>query len=63
MSKEREAEILTQLVSIKEMEPVRLFAELLALRRERWRDKLEKREGDEFSGRALECKDLLQIFS
>ena len=60
MSKEREAEIVQALQA--EIPAVKLFVELLALRRERHRDRLEKREGDEYSGRALECRDLLQIF-
>jgi hypothetical protein len=62
MSREREAEIEKTLVSLKETDVVKLFVELFALRREGYRDKLEKRMGDEFSGRALECRDLLQIF-
>lgn len=35
--------------------------ELLALRREKYRDKLEGANSDELRGRAKECKDMLNI--
>jgi len=62
MSRDREAEIEVALINQKDSDIVKLFTELFTLRREYYRDKLEKRAGDEYSGRALECKDLLQIF-
>ena len=62
MSKERETVILKTLEAYKEGETARLIKELITLRRERYRDRLEKDPTEVFSGRALECKDLLQIF-
>lgn len=62
MSREREAEIEKILVAQKEMESVRLFVELFALRRRHYRDSLEKAENGEVRGRSLECRDLLKIF-
>lgn len=62
MSKEREAELVETLQSYKHTEAFRLAGELLALRRERHRDRLEGGEDSEVRGRAKECKDLLQIF-
>jgi len=61
--KERELEIEDRLALLKHTEGVMLLAELLSLRRERHRDKLENNESEEFRGRAKECKDLLHILS
>ena len=63
MSKEREAELTDQLNSCRDMEVAKLFIELFTLRRERFRDKLERQEDPETRGRALECKDMLHVFS
>lgn len=57
--REREPEILERLKT--HQEATKLFSELLAIRRERHRDKLEKGEDNEVRGRAKECKDLLQL--
>jgi len=62
MSKEREAELVETLQSYKHTEAFRLAGELLVLRRERHRDRLEGSEDSEVRGRSKECKDLLQIF-
>ena len=63
MSKDREVEIAEILSNSKHMELYILCKELFTLRRERHRDKLERQEDNQLRGRALECKDLLQIFS
>ena len=57
--KEREQEILERLRP--HQEAMQLFSELLTVRRERHRDKLEKGEDSEVRGRAKECKDLIQV--
>lgn len=62
MSKEREAEIAETLSNLRHTEAAVLITELLTLRRERHRDRLEKEENGEIRGKAQECKDLLQIF-
>lgn len=63
MSKEREYEIEKQLEAHKHQSVPVLIKELLTLRRERHRDKLENGENVDVRGRAKECKDLLQILS
>ncbi len=63
MSKEREGEIIDALKGYGASEVTRLISELLSLRRERHRDRLETDDAPEVRGRAKECKDLLQIFS
>ena len=62
MSKEREAEIEELLSQRKHNEVATLVLELLTLRRERHRDRLEREENGEVRGKAQECKDLLHIF-
>lgn len=62
-SKEREAKIVDLLQSYKHQEIPTLLVELLTIRRERHRDKLEREEFAEVRGRAKECKDLLLLFS
>ena len=63
MDKPRENEIFDILRELKHQNSLVLLNELLQLRRERYRDRLEKEDNREYGGRALECKDLLQIFS
>jgi hypothetical protein len=63
MSKEREAKILETLEPYRQQETLRLVVELLTLRRERHRDRLESEESEELRGRAKECKDLLSFLS
>lgn len=62
MSEYREPALEEQLVLRKHQEGLTAMIELLQLRRERYRDKLESTENPEMRGRAKECKDLLQIF-
>ena len=62
MSKERIKEIQDILVSYKDMESIILLREMIALRREQHRNRLEGEESAEVRGRAKECKDLLQLF-
>lgn len=62
MSKEREAEICEILSNLKHTEAAVLIQELLYLRRERYRDRLEKEDSGEIRGKAQECKDMLHIF-
>ena len=59
---ERENEIEDRLALLRHTEVATLTAELLKLRRERHRDKLEGSEDPVMRGRAKECKDLLHIF-
>ena len=59
---DREEEIIEELKSAALSVEVRLFLDLLALRREKHRNQLEKAEASEVRGRALECKALIQIF-
>lgn len=63
MSREREEQIEESLNSFISPEVRSLVIELLQLRRERWRDKLEKEESNQIRGKSLECKDLLDIFA
>jgi len=60
-NRKREDELLKVLEGYKGHEVPVLVAELLTLRRERHRDKLEVAEDPAKRGRALECKDLLNI--
>lgn len=59
----REAQLEEIIQSWKHSEGLRAMEELLALRREGYRDKIEKNESERVRGRSLECKDLLQLFS
>lgn len=63
MSDNREAELEERLSSLQHSETAKLVVELLQIRRENWRTKLEGQESDQVRGRAKECKDLIQIFS
>jgi hypothetical protein len=56
-----EQEILERLNLIKHSEGIRLVCDLLLLKREKYRDKLESMESDEIRGRSKECRDLLAI--
>ncbi len=60
--KSREGVLMELLQSYTGQEVAGLVVELLTIRRERYRDKLERQESPEHRGRAKECKDLLQIF-
>jgi hypothetical protein len=62
MSKDREASIIERLESFRGQEMFSLVGELLSIKRERYRDCLEREERAEVRGKAKECKDLLQIF-
>ena len=63
MDRERE-EAIRETLETYGSEGVKLLVhELLLLRRERHRTKLESEEASETRGRAKECKDLLQLFS
>lgn len=61
MSEKREIEIETYLESNKHTPMAVQLVELLRLRREKYRDKLENTEDGVVRGRAKECKDLLHI--
>ena len=63
MSREREAVVIEALTERKFQEGLILMAELLTLRRERHRDRLEGSEDPVARGRAKECKDLLRFLS
>lgn len=63
MSNEREEKIRETLASYGPSDVKSLVLELVTLRRERHRSKLENQESSEVRGRAKECKDLIQIFS
>lgn len=63
MNRDRESELLELLSPYKGQGVLNHVTELLTLRRERHRDRLEKAEEAEFRGRAKECKDLIQLFS
>ena len=63
VSKERIKEIQDILASYKDMESMILLRELIMLRREQHRNRLEGEESAEVRGRAKECKDLIQIFT
>lgn len=63
MSDNREAELEERLSALQHSETAKLVVELLQIRRENWRTKLEGQESDQVRGRAKECKDLIQIFS
>lgn len=59
----REEVIMETLKSLRSSDACRLMAELLGLRRERLRDRLEGSDNPEARGRAKECKDLIQLLS
>ena len=61
-TKERIKEIQDILVSYKDMESMILLREMITLRREQHRNRLEGEKSSEVRGRAKECKDLLQLF-
>ncbi len=61
MSREREEEVIRLLEAYSCQEVALLAVELIKLRRERYRDKLEDMENAENRGRARECKDLIRI--
>jgi len=61
-NKEREAEIEDLLMVYKAAEPIQLLLELLQLRRDRHRDRLEDSENAEVRGKSQECKALIQLF-
>ena len=56
-----EQEIMDRLELFKHSEGVRLVYDLLLLKREKYRDKLESMESDEIRGRSKECRDLIAI--
>jgi len=62
-SGDRKSEIIKKLEVYKQSEALRLVVELINLRRDKYRDKLESAENSEARGRAKECKDLSRIFS
>lgn len=61
MSTDRETEIEELLKANSDQQVPRLLVELLALRREKYRDKLEKSDNPDTRGRAKECRDLSDI--
>jgi hypothetical protein len=63
VSKEREAQIVEQLEPYRQQQVLKLVSELLQIRRERHRDRLEREEHAESRGAAWECKALLQFLS
>ena len=62
MSKERDQEIIDQLLPRASMGTMKLMLELIALRRERYRDRLEREENPVVRGHSLECKEILTLF-
>ena len=60
MSADREHELTELLRERRDTEPMRMLSELLTLRRERCRDKLENRDDSEVRGQAKECKFLIE---
>lgn len=64
MSKKREAEIADELTAYRAQHTLVLVTELLSLRRERFRDRLERRDDmNLYAGKAQECKDLIDLLS
>ena len=63
MSTEREVQLEETIMACKYSEGVAAFLELLTIRREKHRDKLEASDSPEIRGRAKECKDIFQLFS
>jgi hypothetical protein len=63
MSIDRESELIELIGKYAKQEPLLSISELLILRREKYRDKLESQNDEEKRGRAKECKDLLQFIS
>ena len=58
---DRETELLERLKLLGHTEAYTTIVEILKIRRERYRDKLENIDNPETRGKAKECKDLLQI--
>ena len=56
-----EQEIRERLELEKHTTGIHLILELLRIKRERYRDKLESGGSDEIRGRSKECKDLIEI--
>ena len=63
MSEDREAQLVEIITAFKHSETARAVVELLTLRREHYRDRLEASENAEVRGKSKECKDLIQLFS
>jgi hypothetical protein len=63
MNSEREAELIEIIEGQKHLSLAVAFKELLSLRRERYRTKLEAEENPLARGRAKECKDLTELLS
>jgi len=63
MSKEREVELLDIIESQKHLALGAAVKELLSIKRERYRDKLESGEDQVARGRSKECKDLMALLS
>lgn len=61
MSEERELHLEDIIKTYKTSEGLSAICELLTLRREEYRNKLEKRGDDEVRGKALLCKELIQL--
>lgn len=60
MSKEREAELVQELCDLSTTDPtIHKVAELLRLRRERYRTQLERADDAVVRGKAQECADLI----
>ena len=57
-----EEELLARLPGHSHELGLKMMLELLAIRRNRHRDSLEKNENPEIRGRAKECKDILTFF-
>lgn len=62
MSKDREGDLIQRLKALGRTESGTVLREILALRRERYRDRLESEESAEVRGKSKECRDLLQLF-
>ena len=56
-----EQEIRERLELEKHTTGIQLILELLRIKRERYRDKLESMENEEIRGRSKECRDLVAI--
>jgi hypothetical protein len=62
VTREAEANVLDRLEAYKGQPALKLVCELLALRRGRYRDKLEGHDDTNARGRARECRDLIREF-
>ncbi len=58
-----EEKLIEKLNSYKGSDCLNVVIDLLKLRREKHRDKIENTESSEIRGRAKECKDLIRQFS